>query len=51
MTNDDLMDLSAVGHFIHGNEMKSPEFKTFLSRFPEWSYPVGWSASYRGYKF
>jgi hypothetical protein len=31
--------------------MKSAEFKTLLDKFPGWSYPVGWTAAYKAYKF
>ena len=51
MSNDDLVDLVAVSHNVHGNDMKTGDFKKFLAQFPSWSYPVGWSASYRAYKF
>ena len=49
--NDDLLDLSIAGHHLHGHEMKGPEFKKFLDQYPPWSYPVGWTASYKSYKF
>ena len=48
---DPLMDMAVTGHIVHGNEMKSAEFKRFLAQFPEWSYPVGWTASYKMFKF
>ena len=51
MKTDDLVDLAVTGHVVHGNEMKSPEFKAFLATFPDWSYPVGWTASYKAFKF
>jgi len=47
----DLMDIGINGHILHGNGMKSPAFKEFLAQFPAWSYPVGWTASYKMYKF
>jgi len=48
---EDLVDLAVTGHIIHGAEMKSTKFKEFLSQFPGWSYPVGWTAAYKAYKF
>ena len=48
---DPLLDMAVTGHIVHGNEMKSAEFKRFLAQFPEWSYPVGWTASYKMFKF
>ena len=48
---DPLLDMAVTGHIVHGNEMKSAEFKRFLAQFPEWSYPVGWTASYKNFKF
>ena len=48
---NELLDIVLVGHYIHGSQMKSAQFKQFLSQFPGWSYPVGWSASYKSYKF
>ncbi len=51
-TEDDMLDMVAAGHFIHGHEMKTtPEFKRFLSQYPKWSYVVGWTASLRNYRF
>ena len=47
----DLVDLAVTGHIIHGNGMKSGDFKTFLAQYPEWSYPVGWTASYKSFVF
>ena len=47
----DIVDLAVTGHIIHGNGMKSGDFKTFLAQFPEWSYPVGWTASYKAFVF
>ena len=47
----DVMDMVVAGHVTHGNGMKSPAFKEFLSQFPAWSYPVGWTSSYKMYKF
>ena len=47
----DLLDIAINGHILHGNGMKSPAFKEFLSQYPAWSYPVGWTASYKMYKF
>ncbi len=51
MPDDDILDMVVVGHFIHGHEMKSPDFKRFLGQFPDWSYPVGWTASLKTYQF
>ena len=48
---DPLADVVMVGHIMHGTEMKSKEFKSFLAQFPEWSYPVGWTAIYKSFKF
>ena len=48
---NELLDMVLVGHYIHGSQMKSAQFKQFLSQFPGWSYPVGWTASYKSYKF
>ncbi len=49
---DDLLDVSVVGHFIHGQEMKSTsDFKRFLSQYPSWSYVTGWTSSLRYYRF
>ena len=45
------MDLAISGHITHGSGMKSPEFKQFLDQFPSWSYPVGWTATYKSFKF
>ena len=47
----DLLDISVNGHVIHGSGMKSPAFRDFLAQYPAWSYPVGWTASYKMYKF
>lgn len=47
----DLVDLAVTGHIIHGNGMKSANFKTFLAQYPDWSYPVGWTASYKAFVF
>ena len=47
----ELMDLAISGHITHGSGMKSPEFKQFLDQFPPWSYPVGWTSSYKSFKF
>jgi len=49
--SDPLMDAIVVGHFLHGNEMKSPDFKKFLAQYPKWSHPIGWTASLREYAF
>ena len=49
--NYELMDLAISGHITHGSGMKSPEFKQFLDQFPAWSYPVGWTATYKSFKF
>jgi hypothetical protein len=51
LDGEDLLDLSVAGHFVHGNEMKSTEFKQFLSKFPSWSIPVGWTVAYKSYVF
>lgn len=47
----DIVDLAVTGHILHGNGMKSGEFKTFLAQYPDWSYPVGWTASYKAFVF
>ena len=47
----DILDLAITGHIIHGNGMKSTEFKTFLNQYPDWSYPVGWTSSYKAFVF
>jgi len=48
---NELLDMAVTGHYLHGSQMKSPQFSKFLSQYPGWSYPVGWTASYKGYKF
>ena len=48
---NELLDLALVGHYTHGSQMKSAQFKQFLGQFPGWSYPVGWTAAYKSYKF
>jgi len=48
---NELLDMAITGHFIHGQQMKSAEFLKFLDQFPGWSYPVGWTAYYKAYKF
>ena len=48
---NELVDMVLVGHHIHGSQMKSAQFKQFLAQFPGWSYPVGWTAAYKSYKF
>ena len=48
---NELLDMALVGHYIHGAHMKSAQFSQFLQQFPGWSYPVGWTASYKSYKF
>jgi len=48
---NELLDIAVTGHHIHGPQMKSSQFSTFLDQFPGWSYPVGWTAAYRAYKF
>ncbi len=40
-----------LGHHLHGPQMKSGQFKAFLAQYPGWSYPVGWTAVYKSYKF
>ena len=47
----DLVDLAVTGPIIHGNGMNSANFKTFLAQYPDWSYPVGWTASYKAFVF
>lgn len=51
MGADPILDMAVTGHIVHGNEMKSADFKKFLAQFPIWSYPVGWTASYKSFKF
>jgi len=46
-----VMDLAITGHIIHGNGMKSSDFKAFLSQYPDWSFPVGWTSSYKSFVF
>jgi len=48
---NELLDMAVTGHYLHGSQMKSAQFTKFLSQYPGWSYPVGWTASYKGYKF
>jgi len=48
---NELLDMVATGHHIHGPQMKSTQFKLFLNQFPGWSYTVGWTAAYKAYKF
>lgn len=48
---NELLDIAITGHHLHGSQMKSPQFQQFLSQFPGWSYPVGWTAAYKAYKF
>lgn len=48
---NELIDLAITGHHLHGSQMKSTQFQQFLSQFPGWSYPVGWTAAYKSYKF
>eukprot|EP00092_Neocalanus_flemingeri_P002862 GFUD01003060.1.p1 GENE.GFUD01003060.1~~GFUD01003060.1.p1 ORF type:complete len:914 (+),score=90.26 GFUD01003060.1:82-2823(+) len=48
---NELLDMAITGHYLHGSQMKSAQFTQFLSQYPGWSYPVGWTASYKGYKF
>eukprot|EP00094_Tigriopus_californicus_P008285 TCALIF_07981-PA protein Name:"Similar to ermp1 Endoplasmic reticulum metallopeptidase 1 (Xenopus laevis)" AED:0.31 eAED:0.31 QI:0/0.9/0.90/0.90/1/1/11/658/673 len=45
------LDLAVTGHYLHGHSMKDVNFKRFLAQFPDWSFPVGWTASYASYKF
>ncbi len=51
LDDDPLLDLNVVGHILHGAEMKSSEFKRFLAQLPDWSYPVGWTASLKSFKY
>ena len=48
---NEMLDMALVGHYIHGANMRSAQFNQFLEQFPGWSYPVGWTASYKSYKF
>ena len=48
---NELVDVAVTGHHLHGTQMKSNDFQRFLDQFPGWSYPVGWTATYKAYKF
>lgn len=48
---NELIDIAITGHHLHGPQMKSSGFQEFLDQFPGWSYPVGWTAAYKAYKF
>ena len=48
---NELVDVAVTGHHLHGTQMKSNDFQQFLDQFPGWSYPVGWTATYKAYKF
>ncbi|XP_040581648.1 endoplasmic reticulum metallopeptidase 1 [Lepeophtheirus salmonis] len=47
----DLVDISVTGHIIHGIHMQSPDLQELLQYFPSWSYPLGWTATYKAFKF
>eukprot|EP00096_Caligus_rogercresseyi_P010754 TRINITY_DN4013_c0_g1_i1.p1 TRINITY_DN4013_c0_g1~~TRINITY_DN4013_c0_g1_i1.p1 ORF type:complete len:900 (-),score=145.35 TRINITY_DN4013_c0_g1_i1:1936-4635(-) len=47
----DLVDIALTGHIIHGNHMQSPHLKELLQSFPSWTYPLGWTATYKAFKF
>lgn len=49
--DNELIDIAIAGHHLHGPQMKSGQFKAFLGQYPGWSYPVGWTAVYKSYKF
>lgn len=48
---NELLDIAVTGHHIHGPQMKSTQFKLLLDQFPGWSYPIGWTATYKAFKF
>lgn len=48
---NELLDMALTGHYLHGTQMKSAQFSKFLAQYPGWSYPIGWTAAYKAYKF
>jgi hypothetical protein len=39
------LDITFSGFWLHGDEMKSQQMKDIISRFPDWTYGLGFSAA------
>ncbi|XP_074112477.1 endoplasmic reticulum metallopeptidase 1 [Cotesia typhae] len=46
-----ILTIALAGHFLHGENQKSPKFEKFLKQFPSWTVITPWTASYTSWEF
>lgn len=45
------IEIAAVGHVNHDDELQTPEFRGFLGAFPRWAHVTPWMSSYESWTF
>lgn len=43
-------DFALIGHLVHHEIHYTDEFKEFISKFPDWTYPTAWTSSYQSWR-
>lgn len=44
------LDISLSAHYLDGPDSMTPELEELLSRFPDWTVPLGWVATLQHYR-
>ncbi|XP_067931530.1 endoplasmic reticulum metallopeptidase 1-like [Watersipora subatra] len=45
------LDIGFAAHYLDGPESTTPELTATLAKFPNWTVPLGWVATYQHYRF
>lgn len=45
------LDLVVTAHYIHHDNLQTPEFKSFIDSFPSWSHVTPWMSSYESWQY
>ncbi len=43
------LDIALCGHYFHGEERFSTDLRDYIKSMPDWSTPVGWTATYESW--
>ncbi|KAF6039224.1 ERMP1 [Bugula neritina] len=41
------LDFAVGAHYLDGDDSVTPQLEALLAKFPDWTVPIGWSASYQ----
>ncbi|CAH1774986.1 unnamed protein product, partial [Owenia fusiformis] len=50
-TSNGILELALAGHYAYGPYKMTAPMQEFIDTLPDWSYPVGWSATYDSWVF